>query len=645
MYIGIDLGTTNTLVAVYNQQHNGYELCPFYYGEGDPGNGSVIMPSVLYRESEDAEILVGLPARRRADGRRDYSRGHYFHNTKAYLEEYQTQPRPGQAETVNAEFVAEKLLTVCFCSVLKYIEAKQSSTGRSSWTPEKKLGTNCRIGISVPLATNPEFSRKIREAAFRAADQAQLQYVGRDGTVQTWRIEHTWMDNAIQIYEEPLAAMQSFVLRERRREAARLPKQAGLDACAPPMPVISTSPDSPQIAMVVDLGGGTSDIAIRPFYVDASPYRGSPKNRIEFLSEARAASGRVVCQADNPRPDFGGMDFDERNEKYLLYLLNRAYAATGRAPFCEAEDCESSLDFDGSIDFFDDQPEKLRGRVSSYAYKLAQEMKQYFAGSNPGSFSPPTIRNLLSEEDESELRISVGQEEYSDLVRALIEQGCAERVALGHEAVSLQRIIEETMKRAGLTDLADLSFVYLTGGMSNVREIRDWLVQYVDGSCPILWADQEAAPDESAGQETSSNCLTDIAKGIAFLANRPGPAPRPEYVSLSNDVLVDVQGMPRVLIPNGARCPGEGNGLFEVPVESVVGIPVRLYSGKTAYDSQLKEIGCHRLARNQIIPIGTKLHFHYYLDKFKQIRLTAVYQDENGVEHSEELKDLNRIDD
>lgn len=79
-----------------------------------------------------------------------------------------------------------------------------------------------------------------------------------------------------------------------------------------------------------------------------------------------------------------------------------------------------------------------------------------------------------------------------------------------------------------------------------------------------------------------------------------------------------------------------------LPVESVVGIRIRLYSALNEYSPELQILGEYCMNKGKVIPPKTMLSFRYSLDDDKQISLTAFYIDENGneIEAMLDLKNL-----
>lgn len=611
-YFGIDLGTTQTLIACHRPPQRGseagsFELLPIYYEkyEYDSASGqylsnirsaeeyagkSPIMPSLLYldqRTGPDGNVhtcrLVGDAARNRVESLSDYG-GRFYTNAKAKLENNCKPDENG----ITAADVTYELLLVCFQSIHEYIVRKAKDIPKPMI--ERRL-MSCQIGVSTPLATNSEFSRVLLEQARHAAADAGFRNV----------------DDRIQLIEEPTAALANYLTREIRRGSASDCRffRDGL---------------SSGIAMVIDLGGGTTDVAVRPFQV-------TKEGKIEFKHDCVTRSGRIVEQADNARAAFGGLDFDDRIAAYLIYLFNEKYLRDHGAAFVYG-----TLDtFDGEVRFRREIGNSMRKRIRSHAEKIAKQVKEAFTDEALEKYESPDVVGLKDEDDHFRFEFQMDRSEYEKLIHPLLENEMAKKFFPSRESETVERIITQTLVNAGLKLLSDLDFVYLTGGTSMMPDVRRWVEKYISGSCQIIWA------NDRPREESYQNCLTDIANGVAlFLPEKNGLG---EFKKgLSNAVLIDVQnGLPQVLIAKGTKCPSSGELENGMPVESVVGIRVRLYSAPSAYSEDLCILGEYRIDRNKVIPPGTMLRFRYHLDIDKQITLVAFYKDEWGREKEARL--------
>lgn len=617
-YFGIDLGTTQTLIAHYKppqreKKAGSFELIPIYYEkyEYDRASGKYlsnirsveeyagkppIMPSLMYldeRTGPDGKThicrLVGDAAKARVEELGDYG-GRFYTNAKSKLESDYKPDENG----ITAEDVIYELLLACFQSISKYVE--QNAIGFPRAIIEKRL-MGCQIGVSMPLATNPEFSRVLLTQARQAALDAGFNNV----------------DDKIQLIEEPTAALANYLTREMHRGSA--------SDCR-----FFHGGSQSGIAMVVDLGGGTTDVAVRLFQL-------TEEGKIEFKGNCAARSGQIIRRADNARPAFGGLDFDDRIASYLVYLFNEKYTQNQK----ESTFVYGTLrTFNGEIRFRREVGEPMRKRIRNHAEKIAKQIKEAFSDETLEEYESPDIIGLKGDEDYFRFDFQMTRSQYEELIYPLLENEMARKFLPSQESETVERIITQTVADAGLKTLSDLDFVYLTGGTSMMPDVRHWIERYIGSSCQIIWA------NDRPPEEAYKNCLTDIANGIALFLPDNSSLGHFEK-GLSNAVLIDVQnGLPQVLIEKGTLYPNEGRKEDVVPVESVVGIRIRLYSAPSAYSEDLRILGEYRIDRNKVIPPGTMLSFRYYLDVDKQITLIAFYKDDRGQEKEARL-DLQRL--
>lgn len=169
-------------------------------------------------------------------------------------------------------------------------------------------------------------------------------------------------------------------------------------------------------------------------------------------------------------------------------------------------------------------------------------------------------------------------------------------------------------------------------------EVRSWVKKYINNQCPIIWAN-----DRDKTDWIMKSCLTDIAYGVALSFDK-GIGLTEYKQSLSNAVMIDVyEGLPKVLVEAGTQCLSSGDLKDVLPVESVVGIGIRLYSARNPYSPELQILGDYRMDKGKVIPPKTKLSFRYSLDIDKQLSLIAFYVDDRGKEHTFKL-DLKELD-
>lgn len=620
-YFGIDLGTTQTLIVEYHESpllrenENPFKLIPIFYEKyrydemsesyrpnienNEQYAGSrPIMPSVFYIDKRTdrngnmyTHYLVGEAAQRRAEELDDFAQN-YYTNEKAKLE---TNARPDN-NGITAADITYEYLKICFQSIQKYILWRYKDS--SERIIERRL-QNIKIGVSTPLATNTDFSSILLEKARRAAAD-----VGFRG-----------VDEKIRLIEEPTAALVNYMTSESFR------KNIFCQQCKPDEDSYSG------VAMVMDLGGGTSDVAIRPFKI----VKKDKNMNIHFLDSYIARSGANIVRADNARAEFGGMDFDDRIAAYLVHQFNDAYVYGDKTePFLYG-----TLDtFDGQMKFRSEIVPAIRELIRSKAIRMAKIVKETFSDSQLEIYQLPDIYHLKGPEDQFKFSIKISRQDYKKLIYPLLEDESAQRFFPGE---TIESIVKQTVKDAGLSHLSDLDFVYLTGGTSMMPEVRSWIKKYIADKCPIIWANERASSEKSL-----QNCLTDIAYGVALSFDKESGLT--DYrQSLANAVMIDTyDGLPKVLIKAGTKCPNEDVLSDVFPVQSVVGIGIRLYSGIDEYSPYLRILGEYRMEKGKVIPPKTMLSFRYHLDADKQITLFAFYVDDRKMEHKVRL-DLKKL--
>ena len=605
MFFGIDLGTTNTLVCSYNPlMTRKYTLIPISY-PGFPQEKYRLeynLESVAYRMIDETtgkvswligkhalEVVEDLP-----DGRENIN---FYENTKAGI--------PNEAVYENGirpEEVIEEILYVCFYSIRQYMV---DMIGIFESDALQHI-VNSYIGISTPLSMNPNYNKSIREAGMRALKRLGINRI---------------RNRQLFTYEEPQAALQNFLVHA-------IDKKTGLDFVRN-----LCNDNQTHVAMVVDLGGGTSDIAVRPFRKKIIPGK-EDSVFFEFPNDCvgKTYNNRITAK-NNAKFAFGGMDFDDRITAYVVSLLNKEYKELNGVPFLKEK-----VSFTGSMDFVKEITESQRNRIKGRARKIAITMKRFFANESQSFFQDVPQRGLLSVNDPIRPQISITREEYKrEILDPLIEQKEVYRVGGNIKSLTIEELIRRTYNDAGISDVRDIDFIYLTGGMSNVVEIRQWLEQHVNGRTKIIWA-QEVAPQIAE----MNNCMLDICLGIGRAASFANTFDVQNFNSqrIANDILIDVADRMHVLVQNGTPCPCEGVSPYKYAVDNVIGIPIRLFWGRGEYDSDLTLLGVYKMEKSSVIPRNTEIQFHYYLDENKQLTLSASYFNLDGRKKSIQLSNI-----
>lgn len=643
-YFGIDFGTTQTTIIEYGRPGNERRIAPvpIYYEkyQYDPVNcrylpgmsKDYVMPSVMYLDDRldtqgkvNTFRLVGTPAQERVEYLNDYG-DRYYTNPKAELEGDDT---PDDANQIPPSEICYEILRTCFLSIREYVRRKMSLG--ESYMEERALIAQlnrAKYGISSPLATSSIFSRAISAVARKVA---------ADIGITT--------NNNIFTVEEPTAALTNYLDRElycigKAEEEQRLHPGQELSYDGP----VDVS-GKVQVALTIDLGGGTSDVAVRPYYIQTSEEvtrTGRKKliRRICFLN-SYLREGKKIYSANNPHSNLGGIDFDARLAGFLMRRYNECYLENGRRPFLLYRLDPDITQYNFSCLFSDWVTDSMKKRITGIANLNARKLKES-VWLNPEVQKMPEVYGLTQEKERFRFSCSITREEYRFLLNTRIRENATRGYLTWsgeREKETIETLVKSTVRKAGLDSFSGIDFVYLTGGTSRMPMIREWLKESVGGNCPIIWAEDESTSVEGS-PFMNMNCLTDIASGIAISLDKDKVNDRISH-SLSKAILVDVgTGLPRVLVPAGTACPS-GDELREpVPVNQLVGIHIMLYSALDEHSPSMRLIGGYELAKNQIFPEGAQVRFRYAIDGDKQVTLFVTYRSDEGEEIIHRLNNL-----
>lgn len=619
-YYGIDLGTTNTVVTclklmrkenILTFGHAGLDhlqVVPIYYEHAawDPASqrfepsrelgdaGPKSLPSVVYEHvfQGKSTFLTGQPA---IDMYKKENTAHperFYENTKSLMD--QDVAYTG----LSATDIAYHLLKTCFQSILQYI----NSDTRSLW---KRKPT--AIGISYPAARNQRnYLENLEQAANRAAKEVGLltEDAAKDFFCTT---------------QEPYAAFTGLLLDECMRYNRR--KMA--------MQVLQPNSSRCVNLMVVDIGGGTTDIAIQP---------------IQHVNSALANLPLYpeVCAAHNSRSavnlngDFGGADFDGMLARKIT---RRLY---------ENENM-------GEVDF-----DTISAHTWNRALEYARKIKHEFANDpNLLTFKENVFTFFSLQDSMRQPVLEVSKDEYNEWIRPYVE-GELGRLQADEDykrmsdgtLYSFHQLIEVTRLQANCKSWNDVDFIYLTGGMSKIPQIRQMIRDTIRGSsCQLIISDERYQGSDDAACPR----FLDIAQGVAVYACLNDDTPIPgdngrrycDFTAAPHSsvaLLADVgDGLPVVLIDHSQPLPVENQEKPDAFVsKDVAGIYVQLYTGLSPFDPNLKKLAVRFVPLSEHPALGgTGITLLYSIDQNMRTTLSVRYRDAQNQERVARMKEVN----
>ena len=656
-YYGIDLGTTNTVISCLRvfprrwaimtpNESCSLEDVPIYYDKysWDPRSGRYLdynetiynmqqggitlndmfgddrltlewpksLPSVVYQHfpapGVEPTYLTGKPAINMYDQEHNRFPERFFENTKVLMD----QDLLYEDGSLTAVDIAKQLLRTCFLSIMKYIE-------------KEPLKIPSALGISYPAARNQmNYLKSLRDAAVEAAREVGL--IGNDTAIDFFCTT-----------QEPYAAMMSAILDD-----CKLLNAGGVGA-----QIIRKDSDDCLNLMVVDIGGGTTDIAIQPVQM----YRWSSAHMPVYPEEClRMNANRIggfhsTSSAVNLNGDFGGADFD--------YMLARKIARR------LAEQANIDLDIDHMSPY-----------IQGKALKAAQEMKHDFANDADKKEWKQFVTAFFGPLDHMhDTTLQVQRDKYEEWIRPYIRNTVgfydphSDYKRMRDDTIySIERIIDNTMRQAGCVDWNDIDFIFLTGGMSKMPEIRKMLNEKVRNTrCRIIFSDERR--QVAVAKDADSPRFKDITYGVAVYAcltggsdsgnvevpNHGGKRLKDFTTSPHSSValLADVgEGLPVVLINHSQALPVEDNIVPNVfTSQDTAGISVQMYTGLSAYDKGLKKLTRNFVSLEKHPPfVGTQISLIYSIGQDMQATLRVRYTDAMNQTRTEPMRQEVNLD-
>lgn len=539
----------------------------------------MLMPSVVYpwkpafADTSAPVYLTGRPALTMYQ--ESNCAGILYENTKALMDQQIT------FSGVTAVDIARHLLYTCFSSIRHYMD-------------KRNLTDYARIAISYPASRDQrEFLGNLRAAARLAARDARL-------------ISDNSHDDFYITTQEPYAAVLNLVFNDCIRA-----KAYATNAGTEPSQLALEDASGDKVVLVVDLGGGTSDICltiVRP-----------ETNRLCTYPENTTRDGRQITCAVNLSGNFGGADFD----RLLASLIIQRLRGNDPRPI----DQESSV-------------------VEGRAILIAQEMKHFFSNNPDATEFTRSVPYILGGDDPL-LLLNVPRTIYAAWISPYIES----QELTGDSPIdklykripdhlttttSIRTMIESTLIQAN-AEWQHVDALFLTGGTSHMPEVRTLMERLVLGSrCRVI---------------VSNDCFFDIAAGAALYAalnhrdaaaglSKYSPAPR-SSIALFCD---GSDGYPpEVLIDNSEAFTGEKKTAlttFKVDDNSLFKM-VQLFTGTSYRHPNYSKLQVMTINLNGLASVGTELRLNYIIDQNMNATLSACFTDVAGQEREVSMSAIN----
>ena len=539
--IGIDLGTTNTVVAKGNKTSFGYiseTIEITQYNEGKNVVKSKQLPSVLYKPKNEDVKYIGIwpKAQKIKQPHRTIS------NSKRFMGLETTWKIDDEVFT--PKDIASEILKVCKINAEKQFINKRIDG----------------VTITVPASFTNDQIRDTREAAIKAG----------------------FFEDGIKIISEPTAAMISYINDLNIIDEDERP--------------IDFS--EPKNILVFDIGGGTCDVCVIEI----------TKNDLDIIIKEKAV-GRYE--------ELGGVDFDRlAAEKILNIFLNEnkiirddlspeEYDIMSNKLLVFAEKAKEKFSID--IDLFDGL---ITDDESIYEY---------------------TFENFYKNTNQ---KFTLSKKQFDEATESLyhIPKNRTKDNTQVHKEKNIEDPIINTLKDYKFST-KDIDYVYLTGGMSQYKNIKERVKDILDlEENKIIYAKnpmdvcamgaaiyhyysvtiEKSNNDKNrkGGKSTESSIVTDIKTII------------------SESIMIDlVSGLPQIVIPKGTQVPCKGNITGKFKTSSPSGIKINIYAGEDNLDSQMRIQKSWRTTFNTPVQTGTDIDIQYSVDEFKELRFKIIVKD------------------
>lgn len=530
----------------------------------------LLMPSVVLKyqpeESSDPVYLIGEPALNEYT-RRGYT-GVLYENTKSLLDQHVETSNPSATDAVD---IAEYLLKVCFDSI-RFYKDKRGIRGE-------------KIAITYPASRNQRlYLSNLRKAAKKAAIEAGL-------------ISSETPDDFFMTTQEPYAAILNLIFTESA--SINSDKTSGRPATSP----LSLDEPGDKVILVVDLGGGTSDICLSIIRPDEATTR--DKVLLCKYPEFTTRSGRRINCAVNLAGNFGGADIDRL---LAAKILKKVLGGDG-----DAAPLENA------------HPNHI-----GPALNQAREMKHFFSNDEHKTGYTVHLPRIGSE------TAYITRAEYSSWLEPYIHS----RVFSGKEGqlykrqtdapdttVSIASMIQQTLRQANPeADFNCVDAVFLTGGTSKMPEVQNLLKELTRGTdCKLI---------------ISPNCFDDIAAGAALYAalntqtedginySTYTPAPRSSIALMCDD---DNGKEPKILINHSEAIDGEEHSIRSAfKVTNTLSKSVQLFTGTSFTHPNFSKLQLLKIDLNGKAVEGTPLDLYYKIDQNMRATMSVGFKNASG---------------
>lgn len=385
----------------------------------------------------------------------------------------------------------------------------------------------------------------------------------------------------ISVLEEPRAALLSFLYEyienERKRDVLFQKQEENGGRLA---------------ILVIDIGGGTTDVTVQSLRIEELG-QNEEKDvliysniRVEFLNYD--IDNKDKQSKSNNYHGFGGMDFDKEAMKHLMLIAEREYQ----------EKTGMSL-----TDISQNDYETICGKVM----RAAEEYKKGLSQILPEDLENYEKKILLTRlYKEFSMEIIIKGKDYVKWVSGLCDNTDD---ADDDSHLSVFGIVHETLQKSGYT-LDDLSYVFVTGGMSQYPPIRDMLkTKFERKNIEIFF---------------SSVPMEDVARGAALFGNYFN-LNMPATILNTNYYIDNPCGEPLLLAKEGTALPTstQTKKAF-MKVTNPVEVAISILSGDGPYGQNLRQL--ENMRGELIYPDrrGTPIDVRYSIADNQELTLNLI---------------------
>lgn len=538
--IGIDLGTTNTVVSKGNKTNFGYlseTIEITQYNEAKNVVKSKQLPSVLFKNKNENMRYIGLWSK----SQKIKQPSRTISNAKRFMGLETTWKIDD--EVFNAKDVATEILKVCRINAEKQFINKQIDG----------------VTITVPASFTNDQIRDTREAAINAG----------------------FHQDGIKIITEPTAAMISYINDLNMIDEEERPVDFS----------------EPKNILVFDIGGGTCDVCVIEIV----------KDNLDITVKEKAV-GRYE--------ELGGIDFDKlAAEKLLNNFLNENKISKENLT-----DEQYNIMSNKLLVFAEKAKEKFSIDIDLFGELITPETSVY----------EYTFENFYDNQDQ---KFKLSKKEFDDATKSLYykPKSRTKDNTEKHKEKNIEDPIINTLKDYKIST-KDIDYVYLTGGMSQYKNIKERVQEilnlsenkiiYAKNPMDVCAMGAAIYHYYSVKFEDRKNEVNDI---IDVYENDIVPDVK---TIISESIMIDlVNGLPEIVIPKGTQVPCEGVIKEKFKTSSPSGIKINIYAGEDNLDSQMRIQKSWRTTFNTPVATGTDLDIYYNVDEYKELRFKIIVND------------------